>query len=452
MTLSSNGSSSQTDEEIEIIDSGTFNSRRMQSPSPPPPSPITLLDLPTEILLRIGRKLCPLGGRSAANLRLTCSRLARAIAPVVWASINLPKDAKQHAELFAHLIRNKGVRQFITSVSYPLTRDLSFVAIAAAILETLPSLKRLHIEGYHGRLPKALFNEIAELGTLRTLSLAKVNLTGRHLYDIWPATIRSLALDRCTGSFEMFYSVDKKQYSHSPLLSFTFDPLILDDDWCDSETHAVTLALVLHRQACRHLDLEFSWNHADPSDKADVHLQKPVAGQSITLRLVGLFPTPDPTVAVKLLNWIGAANLKELSVPLSLALADHAALRHLVLPSLESLELSSTRTALNFDRLHSSTYPTLVAFLSVASLPRLTRALVSGLLDETSVEKLAGRSIRGLAVSHLHLHGLVDVLLDTNLVELRFTNSDGHLETNVQCLFEREKGEDRWTPRRVTLW
>ncbi|KAL8287541.1 hypothetical protein RQP46_003399 [Phenoliferia psychrophenolica] len=430
--------SDESDEELEVIAGGTFDRDRTLSPPPPPPPPTTLLDLPTEILLRIGRALSPLGGgRSAANLRLACSRLSRALTPLVWSSIKLPTDPKQHADLFAHLIRHKEFLPFITSVSYPLTNNLSFVGIAVATLGTLPCLKRLHIEGHHKSLPDALYDEIARLKTLGTLSLASVDLVGRLLYDNWPATTRALALSSCPGAFEL---------------------PIIPDGWCDSETYAVTFALYLHRDVPRHLDLEIHWGITLPSSNAD-NLREfpwtPIAGQSITLRILGLVATPDPTEPVKLLNWIGAANLKELSVPVSLALTKHAALRHLVLPSLETLELTSTRSPTTLpvsDRLKEVTYPTLVAFLSATSLPRLSRVLVSGLFDKTSTEKLAGKSIRSLAGSHVHLHGLLDVLLDTNLVELRFANSDGHFETAVQCLFEREKDEERWTPRRVTLW
>ncbi|KAL8287607.1 hypothetical protein RQP46_003465 [Phenoliferia psychrophenolica] len=375
----------------------------------------TLLDLPTEILLRIGRTLSPLGGRSAANLRLTCSRLAQAIAPVVWSSIKLPTDPKERGRLFAHLIRHTEVRPFITSITYPLPDGLSLAPIAAAILGTLPSLKRLHIEGHNGPLPDDLFDAIAGLESLRTLSLAKVDLTGRHLYDNWPATTRALALKSCTGAYNMFYSPETEEYESPRLSSFTFKPVIPDDD--------------IYR---------IPW--------------KPVVRQSITLRIIGLKGSSNAEELVKLLNWIGAGNLKELSIPVAVALVkDATALRHLSLPSLETLKLGSRYPNMQGNRLGSSCYSPLIKFLSTKSLPRLIRVHLSGLFDKSSVTKIAGKDLQSLAVSHPYLYSLLGALLSTNVVELTLSNADEHVKTDVQCLFRREKGEKEWISTRVEL-
>lgn len=62
----------------------------------------------------------------------------------------------------------------------------------------------------------------------------------------------------------------------------------------------------------------------------------------ISLRIRGLKKTSSEcAVAVKLLNWVGTANLVTLSLPLAFALKGGAALSHLSLPTLSELHLIS---------------------------------------------------------------------------------------------------------------
>ena len=55
---------------------------------------MSLLSLPDELLVKIGLELAPDGGRRVGNLRLVNHRIANAVTPIAWLSIEIPRDRK----------------------------------------------------------------------------------------------------------------------------------------------------------------------------------------------------------------------------------------------------------------------------------------------------------------------------------------------------------------------
>lgn len=100
-----------------------------------------------------------------------------------------------------------------------------------------------------------------------------------------------------------------------------------------------------------------------------------------------------------------------------------------------------------------TTFRNLGKFLSITNLPALKTLQLRGWLDATNAKTVALAPLNTLPSEYLELWGLLGILRNTGVVELRLQNSVGHPDELVECVFRRADRETpEWEKRLATFW
>ncbi|KAL8291934.1 hypothetical protein RQP46_002192 [Phenoliferia psychrophenolica] len=396
-----------------------------------PTAPITsLLSLPNELLIRIGRGVAPEGGRKVGALRLACRRLERAVSHIAWASIYVEAEPSLHNPLIAALLWDlNGRAARVTSVRWDLPQpDLECVDVHTAVLSKLRSLKRLHIlglgeDGPYPReaLPQAVRNALGAFPHLKDgLILERIGQDGMSTGSMskWlPGNIEAVSLIDCEMS-HMFFT----EYAG---------------------TTAIPSSL---KSPVRRLVLD----GCPPTDSS----QGAIAFIGVALTsATSLFDADSPTTGAGeayMLEGLSHAPITNLSLPVNDFFSISPTLGAVVMQNVTILTLETDPVApfvAKPDLYTPATHTTLIIFLST-SFPNLTALNLTGWFDATGIQGPATATPRTLSIQFSLVGGLLSALRWTNVVEIRLKSSNGHADGDSECCFTRaDKDAPEWNAR-----